>query len=141
MNAGPLSMRHEHWSMSTLFNDLIQHGHGARGRDAPGGIGGESLAGELVSHVQDLDGSPIGGFVELKIKRPDVVGMISSNHDGVSTGLGLSLLRTLHQEAFSTPETLDSLAIHDKAISKQQYVDAPVAGAGVVDRQGSDARS
>jgi len=78
---------------------------------------------------------------EQKVKGPDVVRMSSSNHDWVSAGLGLSLLRTLHQEAFSTPETLDSLAIDDKAISKQHDVDAAIAVAGVFDRQGPDARS
>ena len=53
-----------------------------RSRDAPRGVGGESLSRELVSHVQDRDGPAIGGFVELKVKRPDVLGMSSSNHNG-----------------------------------------------------------
>ena|GEM_PF-116863 len=70
----------EFWSLTPLFNDLVKHGHGARSRDAPGGIRGERFAGKHVSHVQDFDGSPVGGFVDLKVKGPDVVRMSSESH-------------------------------------------------------------
>ena len=68
MNSGTLSIRHERWCVTPLFNNLIQHGHGARCGDTPRGVGGEGLSRELVSHVQDLDGPAIGCFVELKVK-------------------------------------------------------------------------
>ena len=70
-----------------------------------------------------------------------MVGMSSSNHDGVPTDLGLSPLGTLNQQAFGAPEALDPLSIDAKAISQQHHVDARVAVAGVFDRQGPDADS
>ena len=59
------------------LNNVVQHRSSDRCSDAPRGVGGEALSGELISQVHDLDGRAIGCFVELKVQDPNVIGVSS----------------------------------------------------------------
>jgi hypothetical protein len=51
----------------------FQHGHDVVGVDGSVDFDGEAFAGELVDHVQHLQGAAVGGDVELEVERPQHV--------------------------------------------------------------------
>lgn len=42
----------------------------------------ERLAGELVDEVAQLDDAAVGGLIELKVQRPDVIGVLGPQSMG-----------------------------------------------------------
>ena len=87
-------------------DDLVQAGDRRVGVDAVVDEIGERLTGELVDHVEDLDGSAGGGDIELIVQRPHVVGPLGpqplARRGGITEALALAALRG-HSQALLTP--------------------------------------
>jgi hypothetical protein len=59
-----------------LDDQAIELCDGPIGVDATLALHAERLAGELIDDVQELQGAPVGGLIELEVKRPDVIGAL-----------------------------------------------------------------
>jgi hypothetical protein len=98
-----------------LADDLVEAGDGGVRVDGVANEVGEGLAGELVDDVQDLDGPPGGGDVELVVERPDMVRPLRSEplarRRRGAEPLALTALRR-HPEALFSPQALGLLAVH-----------------------------
>jgi hypothetical protein len=113
----------------SLPDDLVETGDRGVGVDGVVDEISEGLAGELIDDVQDLDGLPGGGDIELVVQRshvirpggPEPVGRCR----GVAEALALAALGRYPQAIF-TPQTLDLLAVHDVALPAQHGVRSPV---------------
>ena len=71
--AGEIIAHRVVWAM-VLMTMVIGFGRGfADGVDGAINVDGQCFAGELVDHVQHLEGAAIGGGVELEVHRPDDV--------------------------------------------------------------------
>ncbi len=95
-------------------DQLVQDGHGGIGVDGVLHEVAEGLPRELVGDVQDLDGPPGGGDVELVVEGPDVVGMGCDQPVGRGGGDAQSALLVppgRDPQSLFTPETLDLLAV------------------------------
>ena len=58
---------------TALGGEAVEHGDDAVGVDGTVDFDRQGFAGELVDHVQHLQGAAIGGGVELEVHRPDHV--------------------------------------------------------------------
>ena len=92
------------------------------GVDAPLAADLERLAGELVDDVQQLQDAPVGGLVELEVKRPHVIRALGTQalgrHGRVAQALALAPADG-HAQALLAPQPLHALAVDRPALLEQ----------------------
>ena len=103
--------------------------------EAPRAADLQRLAGELVDDVQQLQDPPVGGLVELEVKRPHVIGALCSQalgrHGRVAQALALAPAHR-HAQALLAPQALHALAVDRPALLAQLGVCATVSPARAI---------
>lgn len=79
----------------------------------------EGFAGELVDHVQYLQGSPVRQGVELEVERPQHVRTNRAHRPDLDADAGETLLALLDRdaEAFVAPQASDTFVVHLTALT------------------------
>jgi hypothetical protein len=88
------------------------------------------IAGELVNDIEQLYRSAVVGDVELKVKRPHLIGPLSSQPIARDCRFPASLAFATfgrHPQALFAPEPLGALAVHIPALIEQMLVRATVS--------------
>ena len=108
---------HERRCTAAENGEPVQDGDDAVGVDRSVDLDRESFAGELVDHVQHLQGAAVGGDVELEVQRPQRVRHDRAHRSDVSADAGEALLALLlwDAEALVTPQAPDPLVVDPPA--------------------------
>ena len=80
-NSGEFRRAASHAEMlrcASLGDESFQTGDHSVGAGGTVDVHGQRLSGVLVDNVQHFEPALVGGFVELKVERPDMVGMLGS---------------------------------------------------------------
>jgi hypothetical protein len=70
-----------------LGDQAVQQLHGGVGVDPAVDLDGEGFAGVFVDDIEQLQGPPVSGLVELIVQRPHVIGVLGGQPVG-RTGRG-----------------------------------------------------
>lgn len=106
-------------------------------------VDAQALAGELIDHGEELQGSPVVGPVVDKVVAPDVVPPLGPEaHAGAVVQPQAAALGLFARDAqpFAAPDPLDALVVHGPPFSLQKRRNAPVAVAPELARQFDDSR-
>jgi hypothetical protein len=99
----------------TLGEELVQGGHSGVGVDPAVDGDGQGFTGELVHDVEQLQGPPVDGLVELVIQRPHAIGVLGCQPVR-RAGEGPQPLAFAapgrHPQTFLAPAPLHGLAVH-----------------------------
>lgn len=138
MSSGAVVTAHELRRPASLSDETIERGDGGVGVDPPATLDGESLASELVEHMQQLQDPAVGGLVELEVQCPHVVwvlgGQASGRHRRDAQSLSLSSPER-HSQSLLAPQTLDALAVDAPTLLAQHGMSATVALARTLARE------
>ena len=106
-----------------LSGEAVEEGDDGVGVDGAVDDDGWALAGELVDHVEQLEGAAVDGDVELEVQRPQGVRADRAHRPDMGADAGEALLAPLvgHLQPFVTPQPPDPLV-----------VDLPARPAGVL---------
>ncbi len=126
---GPVVAANEPGRAAELGDEALQRRDGLVGVDAAVTLDRERLAGELVDDMQQLENPAVGGLIELKVQRPDVIGRLCAQpvgrHRRGPEALALApALR--HAQPLLTPQPLRTLAIQHPALLEQQLMRTPI---------------
>jgi hypothetical protein len=119
VSSGPLSQRMNSGARPAERDQVLECDDGGVGVDAPFALHRKRLAGELVNDVQQLHDPPVGGLVELEVKRPHLIrahgAKPARRHRRLAQALALAAaLRD--PQALLAPQPLRALAIQRPAV-------------------------
>ena len=115
---------------AALGDELLKDSDGLIGADAAVDVHREGFPGELVNDVEQLEHAPVGGLVELEVKRPHLTGPLRLKpafRRGRGAGPGTLPRAARDAQALLAPQPLHPLAVHAPALLEQMIVRAPVA--------------
>jgi hypothetical protein len=99
-----------------LGGDLVQACHPAVGVNGSFDLDGQTLPGELVDDVEQLEGPPVSGLVELEVEGSDDIGPDRAQRPATSRPVppeGLLVLLAGHMPALVPPQALDPFVLRD----------------------------